>query len=546
MQLQKELFSKCTTTFSIIVLSLFVGRLNAQPTHNIEDNAITQVSISFLDGQNAIDPMIYGQMLENCNDRIIYDGVVNEDGSARPHVNELLKPLAVPVMRWPGGTYARSYHWKDAIGPLDERKARPDFTWGGSVNNRFGTDEFLQWCDTMNIAPYINFNMGPYLPHAGSLGEAIDWVEYVNGSEDTIFGQKRAANGHKEPYHVALWCIGNENYLALNRGTADEETADEYSARLLRWSATLKGLFPDIKLLVVGHTYNWNEEVLRNSGKDIHFLTQHYYVSAMLKDDELQDPNKTLFAPAEMEAHLELIGTQLDEYNKQNNRINDPIRFSIDEWNNRHSVFADGKYAFTRQDPRRQFDVVVTAGMLNVFIRHSPIVGMANYIFPVNGHGLIRTIGDDDAYVTPIYYVFEKYRNAMLGEKMLAKVDGDGLVSTDIEFSLAGDAHAEVGLSLNKQLAFVDAAAVNNKGEINIALSNRSHNEQKKVKLVVPQGYEPVEKWELAHADINAMNTPENRVRIAPKTTKWDAVGNRGYASIPPCGLVIITCRRSE
>lgn len=536
MKLKKELFVKCTILFLIIVFSTFVGKLKAQ-----EKSSVAEVSVHFLDEKYEIDPMIYGQMFENCNDRIIYDGVVNKDGSERPHVNELLKPLAIPVMRWPGGTYVRSYHWKDAIGPLDERKPRPDFAWGDSVNNRFGTDEFLKWCDKMNITPYINFNMGPYVPHAGSLGEAIDWVEYVNGSESTIFGQKRTLNGHKEPYNVEYWCIGNENYLGRNK-----ETAEEYSARLLRWSDALKELFPDIKLLVVGETYNWNEEVLKKSGKNIHFLTQHYYVSSLLKDDKLESPNKTLFSPAKMEAHLEMIGKQLDEFNKQNNRTNDPIRFSIDEWNNRHSVFADGKYGFTRQDPRRQFDVAVTAGMLNAFIRQSPTVGMANYIFPVNGHGLIRTIGDNDAYLTPTYYVFEKYRNVMLGEKMLAKVDGDGLMSTDIEYFLDGDATREkMRIPFNKKLTFIDAAAVNNNGTIYIALSNRSHNTKQKIKLIIPEGYNTVEKWELAHDDINAMNTPGNRDKIVPKTTKWDNVENKKHLFIPPCGLVIITCKKS-
>tara|TARA_R110002050_G_scaffold207382_1_gene343516 strand:+ start:8279 stop:9907 length:1629 start_codon:yes stop_codon:yes gene_type:complete len=542
MKFKKELFLKRAIVFLIIVSCMFVEKLNAQQISNTEKNSVTEVSISFLDGQNEIDPMIYGQMFENCNDRIIYDGVVNKDGSERPHVNELLKPLDVPVMRWPGGTYVRFYHWEDAIGPVDERIPRPDFAWGDSVNNRFGTDEFLQWCDKMNIAPYINFNMGPYLPNAGSLGEAIDWVEYVNGSEGTIFGQKRAINGHTEPYNVKYWCIGNENYLGLNK-----ETAEEYSARLLRWSSTLKRLFPHIELLVVGHTYSWNEEVLKKNGKYVHFLTQHYYVNSMVKDDKLESPNKTLFSPAKMEAHIQLIGKQLDEYNKQNNRINDPIRFSIDEWNNRHKVFADGEYVFTRQDPRRQFDVAVTAGMLNVFIRQSPIVGMANYIFPVNGHGLIRTIGDHDAYVTPTYYVFEKYRNVMLGEKMLAKVNGDGLMSTDIKYSLAGDAgREEMNISSNKKLTFIDAAAVNNNGDINISLSNRSHTDNIEVKLILPEGYKPVEQWELVHPDINAKNTPENRTKIVPKTTKWEDVKNRKYVSVPPCGLIIIACKRSE
>src|SRR3546814_13231504 len=84
--------------------------------------------------------------------------------------------------------------------------------------------------------------------------------------------------------------------------------------------------------------------------------------------------------------------------NSKLSRTDHPIRLSVDEWNNRHSVESDGKYTFSRQSPRRQFDVAVVGGMLNAFIRQSPHVGMANYIFPVNAHGLIRTGGNDGAY----------------------------------------------------------------------------------------------------------------------------------------------------
>jgi alpha-N-arabinofuranosidase len=115
-------------------------------------------------------------------------------------------------------------------------------------------------------------------------------------------------------------------------------------------------------------------------------------MGAKLKDNLVQDPVYTLFAPLKTEMQIQKNVPLLDEINDRFQRTDHPIRFSIDEWNCRHLVFANAKYSFTRNDDRRLFDIVATAGMLNVFIRQSPHVGMANYIFPVNGHGLIRTV----------------------------------------------------------------------------------------------------------------------------------------------------------
>src|SRR3546814_16617799 len=110
--------------------------------------------------------------------------------------------------------------------------------------------------------------------------------------------------------------------------------------------------------------------------------------------------------------------------NSKLSRTDHPIRLSVDEWNNRHSVESDGKYTFSRQSPRRQFDVAVVGGMLNAFIRQRPHVGMANYIFPVNAHGLIRTVGNDGSYQTPIHHVLKQYRDKTIGNKLNFALQG--------------------------------------------------------------------------------------------------------------------------
>lgn len=499
---------------------------------------VTTVSVITPEKPVTIDPMIYGQMLEDCNDSIIYGGVVNLDGSERPHVTEMLKPLYMPIVRWPAGTYSHEYNWQNGIGPLNGRPTVPCQAWGGSDNHRFGTDEFLKWCKQVNTIPYINFNMGNKIK-GGSLGDALNWIEYVNGSEKTTYGQKRIENGHSDPYNVKYWCIGNENYGPW--GAHDKETAKEYSAKLNLWASTIKDLYPELILLGVGHTKKWNDTVLNKNGHLIDFLTQHYYITSRLKEDIFVNPENSIFAPVKVEKHLILISEKLKEVNSKLRRDNNPIRFSIDEWNNRRSVFdvEKDKYAFTRNDIRRQLDVAVTGGMLNVFIRQSPYVGMANYIFPVNGHGLIRTVGDSDAFLTPVYYLFEKYREVMIGSKMEIQIDGPSINPSDVTFALDGDAHEAKILD---QMTYIDAAAVLTKeGNLNISLINRSPTKMQKVKIKVPEGYKVSHQWILSSDDIHDANTETVRDHLIPKTEELKKLSS---INIKPCGLHIVHFRR--
>ncbi|MEO6136661.1 MAG: alpha-L-arabinofuranosidase C-terminal domain-containing protein, partial [Ginsengibacter sp.] len=503
------------------------------------NDTVTTVQIDIPNNAVSIDPMIYGQMLEFCNDRIIYDGIVNNDGSERPHVDSLLRPLHIPVVRWPAGTYIFEYNWRNSIGPLDKRPVTKNIKWGGENNNRFGTDEFIAWCKKIETAPYINFNMGNRPGTEGTLEEALNWVEYVNGSAETPLGKMRAANGHTDPYQVKYWGIGNENYGGW--GESDKESDTVYADKLYEWASAIKNRFPDVSLLGVGHTYNWNKKVLEKNNNLIDFLTQHYYVSSKYKDNKIIDPANSLFAPAKIEAHLQKLAGLLNEANQKSGRNENPVRLSIDEWNNRHSVFENGDFKFTRQDLRRQSDVAIVAQVLNVFIRQSPNVGMANYIFPVNAHGLIRTVGDTDAYEASIYYVFEQYRNWMTGKKLDAKVTGPGIIASDLEFNLDGDAK-EISLG-DKALPFIDAAAVMNAdGTLNISVINRSPDQSQKVNLKLPENYIVRKQWMLTNADLNSANEPANRKTIIPEITEVDGSENSTTITINACGLFMIQC----
>ena len=499
---------------------------------------VTHISFD-IKHSDAVDEMIYGQMLEDCNDSVIYGGLVDRNGNENPAVRNLLQALDIPVMRWPAGTYIHEYHWKNGIGPKEHRPTVAMKCWGGTDPNTFGTDEFLQWCEKMGVPAYINFNMSNSLQYGGTIGEAIDWMDYTMGNSAETMGKLRARNGRKEPYAVPFWCIGNENYgsYGVHRG----ETATEYSSRLNRWARAIKASYPNASLLGIGHTYEWNDTVLARNGQLVDFLTLHYYLGARVKDGRLVDEDLTLFAPAKVEANIERCIPQLDKANLAMGRLADPIRYSVDEWNNRHAVYDGKEWRFSRKDPRCQFDAACVAGMLNVFIRQSRAVGMANYIFPVNGHGLVKTVGCNDAFRTSVYHVFNLYRHLMKGKAVSTNVLGPMATVDYSKLLVEGDMNKDVE-NIRKQLPYIDCAAVlSEDGAVRLALVNRSSRQ--KLRADIKLGNWHVRRlWRIESDDINASNTASDRNRILPSTQTYKNANtdNDFKLHIKPCGVVIV------
>src|SRR5512133_1210175 len=132
-----------------------------------------------------VDRRIYGSFIEHLG-RCIYGGVY-EDGSPlsdargfRLDVLQAARGLRIPILRWPGGNFVSGYHWTDGVGPKDQRPRRLELAWQSEESNRFGTDEFIEYCRELGAEPYICVNMG-----SGSIVEAQAWVEHCNGSGNT-------------------------------------------------------------------------------------------------------------------------------------------------------------------------------------------------------------------------------------------------------------------------------------------------------------------------------------------------------------------------
>ena len=194
-------------------------------------------------------------------------------GKLRPDLLQALSDLYPAFIRLPGGSFASTYKWEDGIGPDVARRYHPNLIWGGySDYYGFGTDEFLGLCGRINAEPLI------VLPAPGTEPEqveyAMNWVHYLNDPPSTEWGAKRAANGHAEPYGVALFQIDNE---PMNNGFTPEAYAEIVNV----YGKRLRALAPKARIVACGqkrsNDMDWSEKIIDLAGENFDILGCHNY-----------------------------------------------------------------------------------------------------------------------------------------------------------------------------------------------------------------------------------------------------------------------------
>jgi alpha-L-arabinofuranosidase len=146
---------------------------------------------------------VFGGFVEHLG-RCIHGGLheegspLSDDCGFRKDVLGLLRELRLGVLRRPGGKFVSNHHWADGIGPKDARPRRPELAWGGEESNRFGTDEFLAYCEELGTEPYICLNMGTGTPgRRAGLGRVLQLGRpHVLGGAAAGERARRAVPGH--------------------------------------------------------------------------------------------------------------------------------------------------------------------------------------------------------------------------------------------------------------------------------------------------------------------------------------------------------------
>ncbi len=318
----------------------------------------------------------------------------------RADVFQRIAALRPAFIRWPGGNVAQDYHWQWGIGPRDRRPLWINKAWWGEREpSDFGSDEFIALCRGLRAEPHVVVNVDG----AGATPqEAAAWVEYMNGPPTSRYGALRAANGHREPFNVRTWELGNEIWGDWVRGHSDAAT---YARNYNRRREAMLAIDPSLRFIAVGRDRtDWNRQLLEIAGRNIELLSIHHYDGPA----EPQDTHSLLARPLHWEAYYEELRELIRE------RVPGArIGVIVNEWNSvlplprQHSMEA----------------ALYAARLMNVFERRGDVVVMSAVSDLVNGWpGGIIQAGRHGVYVTPTYRAQQLYARHLGAERLEASV----------------------------------------------------------------------------------------------------------------------------
>lgn len=360
---------------------------------------------------SAIDPRVFGSFIEHLG-RAVYTGIYEPAHAAadsfgfRTDVEALIRPLHVTQVRYPGGNFVSGYDWKDGIGPKDRRPVRPDMAWSAIEPNQVGTDEFLRWCERTGIEPMLAVNLG-----TGTPKDAVELLEYCNGSAHTYWADKRRENGHDAPYNVRLWCLGNE---MDGPWQICSKTATEYGRIACETAKLMKMFDPDVELVACGSSFRtmptfgaWEEEVLRQCYPYVDYLSLHqYYTNAE------GDVMNFLARDVEMAGFIQEVADICEKIRLETGS-DKHIRLSFDEWNVWYHYTKNGvvppKWTIARPIEEEQYDfadALVVGCMLNTLLNHADVVKISCLAQLVNALAPIMTEPNGRAWAQTTYWPF--------------------------------------------------------------------------------------------------------------------------------------------
>ncbi len=219
------------------------------------------------------------------------------ENGLRSDLVQALYDLNPGVFRFPGGcivegnTLESRYQWKNSVGPVENRPLNIN-RWNYTFKHKFFPDYYQSYglgfyeyfllsedigaqplpvlscglaCQYESRELVAMENLDPYVQ------DALDLIEFANGSDETKWGKIRAEMGHPAPFHLKFIAIGNEQWGEI------------YVERLEHFTKILREKHPEIVLIGSSgpapdgdkFEYLWPE--MTKLGVDL--VDEHYYRS---------------------------------------------------------------------------------------------------------------------------------------------------------------------------------------------------------------------------------------------------------------------------
>jgi alpha-L-arabinofuranosidase len=466
-----------------------------------------------------ISPMLFGQFIEHLG-RCIKGGIYDEGSDLsnqmdfRTDVLDKMKQLNPPLLRYPGGTFTKIYHWEDGIGPKENRRARKNLIWGGIEDNHFGTAEFIQYCREINAEPFLVINIATGTPE-----EASNWVEYCNGTGNTYYANLRRSHGYPEPFNVKYWGVGNEESAEPDCGRHQDPNV--YVRDAWQFIKLMKLTDPLLKLVLVGdYNLSWTKTVLDGMSPVCDYLAIHHYVNS-------HNYISLFESIEEFERKMLCVDALIKKYPDKVKDFNGwyrfpprqgPIKIALDEW----GIGENGGLGTYNLEVGYEWrHALGTAVFLNSIMRNSDKIALATWAQAVNVLAPIMT-DDKGSVCQTVYYPLQYFRQYC----------GNKSVKTLVESPL-----------VEKNVKALDVASCwdEKSGILTMTIVNKSKIDLIKTSVHLLNGtiVKTVKKITMTAPSVEAKNTLDAKSKNVVKIEKVTDINNIQSIEAPAASIII-------
>jgi alpha-N-arabinofuranosidase len=426
----------------------------------------------------------------------------------RPDIMQILADMKPSFLRFPGGNYVEGntiqtrFDWKKTIGDPAHRPGHMNDAWHYWSTDGMGLLEFLEWCEDLDMKPvlavYAGYSLrqqhvepGPDLE--SYVRDALDEIEYVTGDNKTVWGARRALEGHPAPFDLKYVEVGNEDWFDRS-GTYDRRFAQFYDA--------IKAKYPSLQIIATTPVTNRTTDV----------IDEHFYRS---QDD--------------MEAHAH-------DYDK---RSRSGPKVFVGEWATRigyptpNMAGALGDAAWMT-GMERNSDLVIMSCYAPLFVNVNP--GGMQWRTDLIGYDALRSYG------SPAYYA-QKMFNLNHGDVVL-KVSDENVGSREWQPPARRRNGVEQPPPPPRQVPtlFFEATRDTKSGTVYLKVVNPK-GEPQSVQVDLQGCSNVASEGQLIQLSAKAKeetNTIDDPDHIVPVTSKVDGLGTNFTRTFPPYSISIL------
>jgi alpha-L-arabinofuranosidase len=251
----------------------------------------------------------------------------NRPNGVREDLGQRLAAMKLGLFRVPGGNYlegdtlATRFAWKNTIGPVWQRPGHQNTAWGYWSSDGFGILDYLQLAEDVGAEPLLALFAGYTLngqhvdraDYGQYVQEALDEIEYAIGDTSTVWGRKRAADGHPAPFKLRYVEAGNEDWF---------DGSGSYAWRFADMSTAIKARYPQLTVIATTGGYQGGAGSTTPTGIRPDAVDDHYYQSPRWFVD-----NSTRYDRADRGGPEVLVG----EYGAQDGRPTGTLAAAVGE-----------------------------------------------------------------------------------------------------------------------------------------------------------------------------------------------------------------------